>query len=120
MGPFFLITALVLNALANISMKLGAQKLIFEPSLKSTELIKLLVTNYFLWLGIGMFGLNVVFYIVALSKMNLSIAYPIMTAGGFLIITAFSFFYLKEPLTSLQLLGIILLSIGITLVAYKF
>jgi multidrug transporter EmrE-like cation transporter len=119
MGWTFLLIALVLNASANILMKLGASKLVAIKTTGIMEIIPKLITNYFLVFGLIFFALNVIFYIVALSKINLSVAYPIMTTGGFLIISLFSVLYLKEPLTFLQVSGIVLMAVGITLVAYR-
>jgi len=120
MGYIFLVIALILNASANILMKLGASRIpVNIKELSFTEIITSIITNYFIIIGIIVFAFNVIFYIASLSKLNLSIAYPIMTAGGFLIISTFSFYYFKEPLTSVQIIGIILMAIGITLVAYN-
>jgi multidrug transporter EmrE-like cation transporter len=118
MGYFFLIIALTLNAAANILMKLGSGQLNLVKGESLLVMAPKLLTNYFLMFGIFLFALNIVFYIIALSKIDLFIAYPIMTAGGFLLITLFSFFYLKESITLPQLMGIILVAIGITLIAY--
>ncbi|MBI4975656.1 hypothetical protein HZC20_03180 [Candidatus Peregrinibacteria bacterium] len=114
-----LIMAIVLNASANILTKIGASKLGILKNLPIVSSTIKFLTNYYLLGGLILFALNIVFYILALSKINLSIAYPVMTSGGFLIISLFSIFYLKESLTSLQILGIILIAIGITLIAYN-
>lgn len=119
MGYLFLIIALFLNAAANILIKLGAGRLDAVKGQALSLAIPKLLTNYFLMAGLFLFALNVIFYIIALSKINLSIAYPIMTAGGFLLITLFSFFYLKENVTILQVVGIAFVAIGITLIAYN-
>jgi len=120
MSYLFLIIALVLNALANILMKLGAVKIGGFGGSGIGELAFKFVTNWMLVLGVLCFAMNVIFYILALSKINISIAYPLMTSGGFLIITAFSFIFLKEPITGWQIFGILLVAVGITFIAYKF
>ena len=118
MGTVFLLVALVLNASANILMKLGASELATLQGLGIGQAVLRLLTNYYLVFGLIFFALNVMFYVVALSKINLSVAYPIMTTGGFLLISIFSIFYLRESLTILQIVGIALMAIGITLVAF--
>ena len=119
MGYIFLTIALFLNAAANILMKLGAGRLEAVKGQALSLIIPKLLTNYFLMVGLFLFVLNIIFYIIALSKIHLSIAYPIMTAGGFLLITCFSFFYLKETITILQVVGIAFVAVGITLIAYN-
>ncbi len=118
MHYLFLIIALLLNASANILMKVGATKMGSFKSLSFSQITLKLVTNYFLILGLIFFALNVIFYFLSLTKINLSAAYPIMTSGGFLIISLVSILYLRESLTSLQIIGIILIAIGITFIAY--
>jgi len=122
MGVVFLMVALLLNATANILIKLGAGRLeSLDPPLEQLDLIgKALAvgTNLYLVIGIIFFASNVGFYTLALKKLNLSAAYPIMTSGGFLLISAFSVLYLKETLTALQITGIVLIAVGIAFVAY--
>ena len=119
MGYIFLTIALVLNASANIMLKLGAGKLgpLKDPNLSLVEKIPHLLTNYVLILGLGSFALNIVFYTIALSKLKLSIAYPIMTVGGVFIITTFSALSLKESLNGIQYTAIVLITIAIGMLA---
>jgi multidrug transporter EmrE-like cation transporter len=60
--------------------------------------------------------LNVVFYLAALYRLNLSVAYPVMVAGGLVIVTLGSAVWLRETVTVLQWGGIGLLTLGIVLV----
>ena len=121
MGYVFLIVALLFNASANILMKLGATALegMDLGSKSTTEKIISLATNWYLVFGLLLFASNVGFYVIALKRINLSIAYPIMTSGGFLLISLFSVYYLKEQLGALQISGIVLIAVGITLLAYN-
>jgi small multidrug resistance pump len=114
MGYLFLALALTLNAAANVLLKLGAENL---GRLDAPDLIGRLLTNYHLLAGLVLFALNVVFYAAALTRLNLSVAYPVMTAGGVLIVVSVAFFWLKEPIAPAQILGLLLLVAGILLVA---
>jgi multidrug transporter EmrE-like cation transporter len=116
MGYLFLALALILNACANILLKIGAGHL---GRLDAPDLIGRLVTNYHLMAGLVLFALNVVFYIAALSRLNLSVAYPVMTAGGILIVVTVSALYLREPITTTQMLGFLFLVLGIGLVTHR-
>lgn len=116
MGYALLVIALVLNASANILLKLGSARVHELSGLSIGELIPKLLTNYFLMIGLSFFALNVLFYTAALNRLNLSVAYPIMMAGGVAIITVFSTLYLKEALSFLQYAGILLITGGIILV----
>jgi multidrug transporter EmrE-like cation transporter len=116
MGYLFLALALMLNATANVLLKLGAARL---GGLDLPNPVGRLITNYHLLAGLGLFALNVVFYLLALIRLNLSIAYPIMTAGGVVIIVAVSVLLLQEALTTRQAVGLLLLIAGIVLVAER-
>jgi len=116
MGYLFLFFALVLNATANILVKIGSHGI---NDFVEFGFIKGLINNYILIVGIFLFALNVIFYIIALSKINLSIAYPVLAGGGFLIITIVSFLYLKEQITISHILGMLFLIIGIILIVNR-
>ena len=116
MGYLFLALALVLNATANVLLKIGAARLggLEEPGLPGR-----LIANPHLLAGLSLFALNVIFYLLALTRLSLSIAYPIMTAGGVVIIVAASVLLLQEALSMRQGLGLLLLILGIVLVAER-
>ncbi|CAN92295.1 putative Conserved membrane protein [Sorangium cellulosum So ce56] len=118
-GYLFLIIALVFNATANILMKLASRRVPSMEGLSLVEKALALVTNYHLVLGLVLFASNILFYVLALKRINLSIAYPIMSSGGFLLISVFSVYFLHETLTGLQIGGIVLIAAGIALLAYN-
>jgi small multidrug resistance pump len=113
MGYLLLTLALILNAVANLLLKIGAERL---APLDAPGFAGRMLTNFHLLAGIALFALNVVFYAAALTRLNLSVAYPVMTAGGILIVVSASFFFLKEPVTLVQFAGLLLLVAGILLV----
>jgi len=118
--PYILLTiALTMNAFANLFMKIGATHLGNLHGLGISQIFIKFVTNWALILGVFLFATNVIFYIFALTKINISVAYPIMTAGCFLVITTFSVLFLKESLDFWQVVGIILVTVGITLIAWR-
>lgn len=116
MGFLFLIVALTLNAIANVLLKVGAMRL---GDLAAPGLIGRLVSNYHLIAGLLLFALNVVFYIAALTRLNLSVAYPIMVAGGIVIVVSASVLTLRESISGMQALGLILLFAGMALIGHR-
>jgi multidrug transporter EmrE-like cation transporter len=63
--------------------------------------------------------LSLGFYFAALTRLNLSVAYPIMVAGGIVIVVSASVFALGEAITPLQAVGLALLVLGIALVGHR-
>ena len=82
-------------------------------------LFRRLVSNYYLSAGLLIFALNVLFYIAALTRSNLSVAYPIMVAGGIVIVVSVSACALQEAITPLQTVGLALLVLGTALVGHR-
>jgi multidrug transporter EmrE-like cation transporter len=116
MGYLFLIVALTLNAAANVLLKIGATRL---GSVEGPGLIGRLVSDTYLLGGLLLFALNVVFYVAALTRLHLSVAYPIMVAGGIIIVVSASALILREAVTPLQTVGLVLLVLGIALVSHR-
>ncbi len=109
MGYVFLAVAFTLNALANVMLKSGTQSL-------SGATLSSLIQNYVLLGGLALFALNVLFYALALARIPLSVAYPVMVAGSLLIVALSSALYLGESITLIQLLGMGLLLAAVVLI----
>jgi len=107
--------AIIFNAMANILMKIGMLRVddnsdIFHMAFKS-------ITQPPVPFGIISFILALICYLYVLSKLNLSIAYPIMTSMGFLIVILASWAFLKESITIIQVTGLVLIVIGVWMTA---
>ncbi len=121
-----LVIALILNAGANLLMKVGMTSVADGGGiLKNGAVcaIKTILTTTPLIIGLTCFGLNAAFYMYALQSktLKISIAYPIMVGGGFALIAVAARLHpaLKERLTPQQLIGVAFIMVGIILVASK-
>jgi len=117
-----LLSAVVLNASANLLLKFGMHSLkSHSDSIASAgafSAIKAMFSTPYIILGLLFFALNVPLYAFALEKFKVSLAYPIMTGCGFgIIVVVAGFSGLQERLTALQWLGIALIRIGVTIVS---
>lgn len=110
-----LVVALVMNALANVFVKLSAASSEYGENFTSFMLNA--VKNAYVWIGLVCFGIAFVLYAFSLTKLKLSVAYPIMTSAGFVIVSLFSHFLFKENLTVLKIVGMIVIAVGIWLVS---
>jgi len=111
---FILGIAIFLNAFANILIKIGVRDKGIRLDIKS--LIALVFEPAILG-GILCFILALVAYGFVLSKMNLSIAYPLMTSIGFMVVILASWLLLKESITLIQVIGFFFILSGVWLVA---
>ncbi|MGB2984367.1 MAG: hypothetical protein WBE26_00675 [Phycisphaerae bacterium] len=119
-----LIIALVLNATANLLMKVGMKSVAAAGGILKDGIaaaITTVSTTAPLIIGLTCFLLNAVFYMYALQSkaLKISIAYPIMVGGGYALIAIVARFHpaLGEHLTWGQTLGVALVLVGIVLIA---
>lgn len=121
---FALIVALVLNAVANLMMKVGAKSIGDSGGLMKDGPVGAVVhilRNPVLMIGLICFGLNAACYMFALQSktLKISLAYPVMVGGGYAIIAIAAYFLpsLRERMTAGQWLGVGMILTGVVLVA---
>jgi drug/metabolite transporter (DMT)-like permease len=67
-------------------------------------------------IGLACYGLGAVAWLIVLSRLDLSFAYPFL-ALNFLLITLGSRFVLHEPVSLLRWLGVLVIAAGVIIVA---
>ena len=76
-------------------------------------LLMRLFTEPYLVAGVACFGIALAFYSVALTKFELSVAYPLMTSVGLLLVFGFSILGFKESLHLSKIVGTLLILAGV-------
>ncbi len=109
------ICSIVLNATANILMKAGALKPGEATSV--TDVLLNMALNPVILAGIACFALGLAAYNYVLIKINLSVAYPINTSVGYVLVILASWLIFKESLDLVQITGIVLIIAGVWMVA---
>ena len=119
-----LFVALLLNACANLLMKVGMKSVETSGGLfkdGTLPALKTLLTSAPLLVGLTCFALNAGFYMYALQSKSLkiSLAYPIMVGGGFALIAVMARLHpsLAERLTWGQITGVGMVLAGVILIA---
>jgi drug/metabolite transporter (DMT)-like permease len=79
-------------------------------------LIRQMVVSPLLLTGILLYGISFLLWLMVLSKIKLSIVYPITAMNFILVITA-SYFLYNEKLTTIQYGGAVLIITGVFLLA---
>jgi multidrug transporter EmrE-like cation transporter len=116
----------ILLILVSVSLNAAAQILMRTGMLKAGEigagvaaLLKALpgmAGNVFLWLSLVCYGVSIIGWMVVLSRVEVSFAYPFLSTGY--IITAVSgYFFLGESVTPARIAGIAIICIGVFLIA---
>ncbi len=110
---FYWIFAFVLNATANIMLKIGARQ---GLSFQDFNLFFFLKENVFFVTGALLFALSMVFYFLTLRVLPISIVYPVLVSMSIVLTNLIAYFYLHENINKLQIIGYIFIIIGIALV----
>ena len=115
-----ILSSVALNALAQLFVRQGMLK-IGVVTLKWDQLWNMFLsffTNLYLWGGMLCYAVSLVLWMVVLSKVNVSLAYP-FSCVGFIITAVLAYFFLNEPLTPQKCIGIAVICIGAIILTYS-
>lgn len=113
--PLILFSVL-LNAIAQILLKKG---MISVGNLAlSVEFITKCVLNPYILGGFGIYAISIISWLIVLSKVQVSIAYPFL-AFGFVFSAVVAYFAFGEPLGVYKIIGIVLICAGLVLLAFS-
>ena len=107
-----ILLSVLLNASAQLFLKKGAEVL-NEPNIAEdiSLLIYKLFINFHIISGLSCYAISILLWIYALSKVDVSVAYPMISIG--FILNALAAWYLfNEPLGFLKLIGIFFIIVG--------
>jgi multidrug transporter EmrE-like cation transporter len=111
-------TGVLLNAIAQLALKAsvsdtGIINLDIQSLLSSAGS---LATNLWLWVGLICYAISVVVWILALSRVDVSIAYPMLSIGYIVNALAASQLF-NEPLGLGKVIGIGVIILGVYILA---
>ncbi len=72
-----------------------------------------------LWVGLTLFGISALFWLVVLSHVPLSVAYPVVGLS-YVIIVGFSRFVLHEHVPVMRWAGVVIVGLGIAVIGWSF
>jgi multidrug transporter EmrE-like cation transporter len=117
----FVAVAVVLGAFGQLCLKLGANqiKVLLAGATPASGGAMALLGQWAtysslwpLWLGLGLYALGAVLWVWALGRVELSLAYP-MLSFGYVIVTVLAHFMLGESLGPWKLGGLATICLGI-------
>ncbi|HVT36183.1 MAG TPA: transporter [Nevskiaceae bacterium] len=112
------LAGVLLNAFAQLLLKAGTRNIgHFEFSLANVIPIGWkLATNLPIIGGLSCYVVSVVVWILALSRVEVSIAYPMLSIG-YVVNAALAYWLFGEAVTPLRMAGIAVIIVGVCLVA---
>jgi drug/metabolite transporter (DMT)-like permease len=72
-----------------------------------------------LWIGLALFGFSAVFWLVVLSRVSLSVAYPLV-GMSYVVVVLIARYVLHESVPALRWLGVSVVALGIALIGISF
>ena len=118
MSFLLVFTGVMLNAAAQLLLKAGVKDLgviKLTPSTLFSAGLKLAFEPHIIG-GLTCYVISVVVWILALSRVQVSIAYPMLSLGY--VVTAFAAWWLMgEPVNAMRISGIAVIIVGVYLVA---
>lgn len=119
-APAFLLvmTGVVLNALAQTLLKAGTNRagaLEFSLAAAPTTFMRV-VSQWPFLLGFAAYGISLVVWIAALTRVPVTIAYPMLSVG-YIINALVAHWWLDESLATSGWIGMFLIIAGVTLIA---
>ncbi len=115
--PLILFTVLT-NFLSQIMLKKGMTQIKLDTLGASSVLqaIPGIVLNFFVMGGLLVMVISMASHLLVLSKVDISYAYPFLGLS-FVLITAWGYFVLAEPMSVYKAMGVLLIVCGVALVA---
>ena len=117
MGNYFLLAVSITLAITGqLLMKRGMMAIgAFPVSELISKLIPMFL-NPFVFLGFAAFGLSSIFWLAVLSRLDLSLVYP-MVSIGYVIIALLSWAFFGEAVSALRWAGIFVICVGVILIS---
>lgn len=116
-GLLLLIPAILLSTTGELFFKMGMNRVggfEFKPAALRAVLPRV-VFNPLIWLGFIGFGLGAVFWLGVLSRVPLSLAYPILALSYFVVVVE-AWLFLRERVTWQRFLGVLIIVVGVVIV----
>jgi small multidrug resistance pump len=111
-----LILGIASNASASVLVKMAMMPPRKFPSLSEPMAA---LSNWPLWLGLGLYGAAFLLYAAALARLPLNVAHPVLTAGAVATVALCSVVIFREPFHWTTAAGIVLVIAGVALITAR-
>lgn len=117
MNPKIMVWASVaLSAVAQIFLKHGLNRVVVYGGRSPVALLRAASRQSSLWAWAGCFTLATALWLLALERLDLSYAYPLLSVG-YILVNLLSMFFFRERVNGARWLAVGVISIGVVLIA---
>ncbi len=116
---WLIIVAMLIGVVGQVALKAGMNQVGRIEKLDFTKPMQILgpaLTQPLVWIGLAAYALSAMFWLIVLSRFDLSYAYP-MLASMYLVIPIVSRIFLDESIPPLRWVGMLVVLIGVILVS---
>lgn len=114
MEYLLVVLSVTMTTMGQIFQKLGAIRI--KEEMADGKGVIAAAANIHIFLGITTLGLGAFLWLMVLSRMDLSLAYPMMSLG-YVLVTVASKYFFKEEIPMHRYLGIAIIILGIVLIS---
>src|SRR4051812_48219090 len=108
-----ILASLMLGASAQLLLRKGMLVMAAQsPATNLVSLISSLITNFWLWMGLFCYGASMGPWLFVLSRLPVSVAYP-MVSMGYILAALMGWLFLNESVTPFRIAGILLICAGV-------
>lgn len=112
-----IVFSVLVSAVAQLLLKHGMTKVGRVSSLASApRMIAAALSNPVVLAGLAVFGISALLWLIALSRVKLSVAYP-MVSLGYVTVIFFSWFILRESIKPITIAGCLIIILGVFLIS---
>jgi drug/metabolite transporter (DMT)-like permease len=112
-----LLLAILLGAIGQVLLKSGVSQLGRSPA--PLMVVRSIFTNLLVFGGFSCYAVSSLFYLVALSRLELSYAYP-MIALSYVVVTVLAWRLLGESVPLLRTAGLAIILVGVAVMALSY
>jgi len=114
----YLITifAVLLAVIGQVLMKQGMNQFGTFPLTQLPAKLFPMIFNPWVFSGFLLFGISAIFWLVVLSRLDLSVAYP-MVSLAYVLLTLAAVIFFKENVPLIRWIGILVICLGVILIS---
>lgn len=112
-----ILLGVLLNAAAQLALKQGMRQIgYFDFVLPNVGRIFLAVaTNSSIWIGLSCYVISVIVWLLVLSRVEVSYAYPLLSVG-YIVTACAGWLFFQESMSITRLAGIVIICLGVWLI----
>ncbi|MBX6772211.1 MAG: EamA family transporter [Chloroflexi bacterium] len=114
----FILASVLLGVMGQILLKAGVGRIgpLALEAEGPLQIGRRIITSLWIWAGLILYGVGTFFWLLALSRVELSYAYPFISLS-YVLIAIGSWLLFREEISWMRLLGILAICLGVYAVA---